>query len=496
MYREKKLSSLLICLCLLALIIYLYLLNGTDVRSTTTKLLAFPERSTATKVFGLHKSTSATTIPRELQDVVTKLLLHRQVDGTAQSVESIRTPSDLINHPFPDSKNTLPKEWSDPSRTKLMREVLDNFRALLPSEYLPEYRNPCWFADYSNVTSHIASLSQLQDKARKGLEAHQWRMHCLPYFYVMGYSKCGTTMLWTLLSKHPDYVRPAGKEAATLSKRRYSVYFKIPYPGIANSLLKYMSFFDPAVARIKADREHHVTGDCSADVVWELPFKTSYDIVYPDSMAFMVSTILPKARLIAIVRDPVDRLVSDFYMATAGKCKMAHTQVVVGANFLHDSLKVHFSAFNDCMKVRNDEIFCMYNYQREWLRSPPNVPVCASIRIAATMYYYTLIQWLKYFPRDRLLVLNNAHLQKNSTAVALEMYKHLGFSEPNQSVIKSLQSLQRSNYHAYLNREIHREGTQEKYVREDTKQMIRNFFHVYNVKLANLLQDESFLFRP
>ena len=35
---------------------------------------------------------------------------------------------------------------------------------------------------------------------------------CLPYFYILGQPKCGTTMLYELLSTHQDIVPPMRKE--------------------------------------------------------------------------------------------------------------------------------------------------------------------------------------------------------------------------------------------------------------------------------------------
>lgn len=55
-------------------------------------------------------------------------------------------------------------------------------RSLLP----PRYRNPCW----------------------QGAEG---KLRCLPYFQILGVSKCGTTDLYHRLSKHPDLFESANK---------------------------------------------------------------------------------------------------------------------------------------------------------------------------------------------------------------------------------------------------------------------------------------------
>lgn len=49
----------------------------------------------------------------------------------------------------------------------------------LPLNFLPEYKNPC-FLDDKNST------------------------HCLPYVFLLGMPKCGTTDLYKKLRQHPD----------------------------------------------------------------------------------------------------------------------------------------------------------------------------------------------------------------------------------------------------------------------------------------------------
>ena len=40
----------------------------------------------------------------------------------------------------------------------------------------------------------------------------KWRIRCLPYFYIPGISKCGTTDLYTAINKHPDVASTSMKE--------------------------------------------------------------------------------------------------------------------------------------------------------------------------------------------------------------------------------------------------------------------------------------------
>ena len=42
------------------------------------------------------------------------------------------------------------------------------------------------------------------------------------------------------------------------------------------------------------------------------------------------------------------------------------------------------------------------------------------------MYFYTLSQWLQYFPRDQFLIIRTEDLKENEAVVAAEMYNFIG----------------------------------------------------------------------
>ena len=55
---------------------------------------------------------------------------------------------------------------------------------------------------------------------RKGLGLG-WRLRCLPYFYIPGFSKSGTTDLYEAIFEHPDTVKPPLKEPIFWNRIRY-----------------------------------------------------------------------------------------------------------------------------------------------------------------------------------------------------------------------------------------------------------------------------------
>ncbi len=68
--------------------------------------------------------------------------------------------------------------------------------------YLSGVKNPCW--------REANSVKQKTHKAN--IRAGASRFRCLPYVYVIGVTKSGTTDLFHALQQHPQIVSPLHKE--------------------------------------------------------------------------------------------------------------------------------------------------------------------------------------------------------------------------------------------------------------------------------------------
>ena len=115
---------------------------------------------------------------------------------------------------------------------------------------------------------------------------------CLPYFLLIGMPKCGTTDLYQRIVQHPQVIAPASKEPHWWSKRRNQVG--------GPTFLDYLFLFSMPAKMIRKNN-HMVTGDGSASTM----FYKSNDTI---STAELLSLVLPQAKLLVILRNPVDRL--------------------------------------------------------------------------------------------------------------------------------------------------------------------------------------------
>jgi len=108
----------------------------------------------------------------------------------------------------------------------------------------------------------------------------------LPTFLIVGAAKSGTSSLWHYLREHPDVYVPAGKE----------INFFSDEANFSRGLDWYTSHF-------KSGAGKKAIGEASP----------SY--LFPVEAAPRMASVVPKARLVAILRNPVDRAYSHFLHA-------------------------------------------------------------------------------------------------------------------------------------------------------------------------------------
>lgn len=191
----------------------------------------------------------------------------------------------------------------------------------------------------------------------------------LPTFVVIGALKCGTTSLQHYLVQHPEVQMPARKETNFFSGEPNGVPYARGHRRVA-SMREYEALFDPAAS---------ARGEASPNYT-----------VHPlrRDTAQRMSEAVPDARLIYLVRDPVQRTLSHF-----------HHRVSVEAERrpLHEALAD--------------------------LSDPHSIYTCAS------RYAMQLEQYLSHFPQEQLLVVDQADLRSKRTQTLAEIFAFLSVDD-------------------------------------------------------------------
>ena len=137
-------------------------------------------------------------------------------------------------------------------------------------------------------------------------------------FFVIGAAKCGTTTVYDRLARRPDVFLSRVKEpnhyARSIEPARFSAAFRANLHddwgayfahrplaerqiGFIQSAEQYAALFDGA------GPEHRLVGECSTSYLWD-----------PEAPAALHGAH-PQARVVVVLRHPVERLFSHYLMA-------------------------------------------------------------------------------------------------------------------------------------------------------------------------------------
>ena len=353
---------------------------------------------------------------------------------------------------------------SDPilkSKLQSLQALLTTIKSVLPPEFLPGYASPCWYANYTTTKEVL-----IRDRKWNGTVSKSWtftkgngQLYCLPSFYLMGYAKCGTTTVCDLLSKH-----------SLIGINQQWWKRRIDFDNIQTIVpvfIHYMNKFAGMRREIERNPKNSLVGDCAVSTAFQLPFTMNLSTTFPDANPYIMHSLLPQAKFIAAVRNPIYRIRSEYYFFLRTHCKDRTKEVARlsdAANF-HRTVANHLKAYEKCMELKADIVYCMYSY-RNWIQPES---ACIQVRLEATMYYYSLSQWLQYFPREQFLIIRTEDLQDSEATVAAEMYNFIGAAfSSNDEVEKEEQSIRAEKVQTFL----HSNFTEEDFMHPETRKLL------------------------
>ncbi|MBA2458078.1 MAG: sulfotransferase domain-containing protein [Gemmatimonadales bacterium] len=246
----------------------------------------------------------------------------------------------------------------------------------------------------------------------------------LPSALIIGAQKAGTTSLFNYLVRHPDVLPPRGKEIH---------YFDLHYD---RGVRWYRGRF-PYEYRLRGGA---LTLDASP-----------YYMVHPLAPE-RAARLLPDAKLVALLRNPVDRAFSHFqHEVRGGRETLSFDEAIEKETERLAGEEVRLGA---------DPGYYSFNHHRYSY-------------VRRGQYVDQLRRWVEHFPRSRLLVLQSEWLFRDPAAATGAVQEFLGLSR-------------------------HREGTyrpflQGKYDREmapGVRQRLVTHFEPYNRELYRWLGDE------
>ncbi|MDP9227177.1 MAG: sulfotransferase domain-containing protein [Actinomycetota bacterium] len=207
----------------------------------------------------------------------------------------------------------------------------------------------------------------------------------LPDFLIVGAQRSGTSSLYAYLTKHPQIRRAAKKEAH---------FFDVDYG--RRSVEWYRSFFPTPhsqSSRPAADSMRLLTGEA-----------TPYYLFHP-CVPRRVAKLLPRVKLLAILRDPVDRAYS-------------HYQMEVGNDLEHLSFEEAIEAESARLDGEAERLLADDEY---W-----SAAHCHYSYLARGVYADQLLRWRAFFPLEQMLILRAEDLRTGPAATLQKALDFLG----------------------------------------------------------------------
>lgn len=246
----------------------------------------------------------------------------------------------------------------------------------------------------------------------------------LPSVLIIGAQKSGTTSLFNYLVQHPDVRSPSGKEIH---------YFDLHY---ARGIKWYRGCF-PYTHQL---RRGSMTLDASP-----------YYLVHPQ-VPPRVAQLLPQVKLVALLRNPVDRALSHYqHELRAGRESLSFAEAIE-----RESERL----VGEEARLRNDPNYYSYNHHR----------YSYALR---GLYVDQLRRWMQHFTRSQLLVMQSEWLFRDPAAASAAVYDFLGLP-PNRL----------GHYKPFL---------QGKYGRDmpaEVRTRLTTYFEPYNRELYRWLGEE------
>lgn len=204
----------------------------------------------------------------------------------------------------------------------------------------------------------------------------------LPDFLIVGGMRCGTSSLYKWLGHHPSVVPSLRKEIHYLSidhaqgERWYRAHFPLRLRiGLARVLGRRLQTFE-----------------------------ATPDYLFLPHAAVRAARLMPDARIIALIRNPVDRAISHY-----------HHMVRIGK----EPLGLQEALFSEEERLAG-----------EWahLENDPDYP-CLNLRrysyVARGFYAQQLDAWAQFYPRARILVVKSDDLYRHPAETYQEVLRFL-----------------------------------------------------------------------
>ena len=282
---------------------------------------------------------------------------------------------------------------------------------------------------YNTTNGNNPSTKKLYQKLRYGLIKRHFyyltsSVRVLPNFFVIGAGRTGTTSLYHYLNQHPCITKSAYDELG---------YFD---DNFHLGLNWYRSLFPTKFTQKKVESKHGKF----------LTYDVTPQYIRRPWTARRISSYFPTTKLIAVLRNPVDKTYSHYTMSTVEANERRLFEDII-TNEIGEFKKTKYDD-------KNDSYFSTI-VERSYL--------------ARSFYLEQLNIWFKLFPKKQILIIKSEDLANRTTEVVKDIFNFLMLPEYK---IKNVSKHSVSDYSK---------------MNSSTRKTLVEFFKPYNKKLYEFL---------
>lgn len=405
------------------------------------------------------------------------------------------------------------------------RRFLSTVRRVVPPEFSTKYSAPCWETvfemRYCRMLSNTHHLHAHSIEGRLGplpyrhftytirkplVEAMERRysggisssLVCLPKVFLAGFPKCGSTYIYCLLQKLTGLVDKKHTSHQLDKEPRWWVsggpHANHQFPHSAAELPLYLINFI-ASTEAELDLGFSLPIDGSPNLLFQWPrYSYKEGITNYCLVPAVLPQILPNAKYVVVLRNPVDMLYSAFWFSfSTFNVKLSRDKQLQGPDTFHNKVVAMIETFRNCL-----DSFPIDKCMEELC---PQVAVQSGVphaygrvRLEAGFYYLYIRRWLSIVPRNQFFIFTIEELRGNTSlshmANKLSNFLGLGLHVDSDAALRNTRdSTECDNVQSQY--DYHHDPLLQ--MRDDTKEILNNFFMPYNAELAKLLGDDKFL---
>ena len=258
------------------------------------------------------------------------------------------------------------------------------------------------------------------------------KFRVLPNFIIIGAGRAGTTALYSYLIQHPNVFPAYTEKNEPVGDLHFFEYM------ISNKVGWYKSHFPTQLTRLYHERKNSfITGE----------FTSTY--IYHPAVPKRIFSLLPKIKLIVILRNPVDKAYSTYCQQFQSEEYTTSFEDTIDAEFRRMKLNKDVSSLNS--------------------NNPDFENSVAHNIIRHGIYADYLEHWLEIFNKKQILILNSDDLKKTTRETLHHVFNFLNISNHD---IKDISEVNVGRYTP---------------IDKSTRKRLIKFYKPHNQKLNKLL---------